>query len=74
MMDAAARLDNFELGPEDAGAGIGRASGYGNIGRKVAEMARVLGLRVIVAGRVGEDRQQPDRLPPGGGAAAGRFR
>ncbi len=37
--------------------------GYGNIGRKVAEMARVFGLRVIVAGRVGEDRPQPERLP-----------
>ena len=37
--------------------------GYGNIGRKVAEMARVFGLRVIVADRVGEDRQQPGRLP-----------
>ena len=37
--------------------------GYGNIGRKVAEMARVFGLRVIVAGRVGEDQQQPGRLP-----------
>ena len=36
--------------------------GYGNIGRKVAEMARVFGLRVIVAGRVGEDRPQPDRF------------
>ena len=37
--------------------------GYGNIGRKVAEMARVFGLRVIVAGRVGEDGEEPDRLP-----------
>ena len=36
--------------------------GYGNIGRKVAEMARVFGLRVIVAGRVGEDRPRPDRF------------
>lgn len=37
--------------------------GYGNIGRKVAEMARVFGLEVIVAGRVGEESRQPDRLP-----------
>ena len=37
--------------------------GYGNIGRKVAEMARVFGLEVIVAGRVGEDRPEPDRMP-----------
>ena len=37
--------------------------GNGNIGRKVAEMARVFGLKVIVAGRVGEDRTQPDRMP-----------
>ena len=37
--------------------------GYGNIGRKVAEMARVFGLRVMVAGRVGEDGEEPDRLP-----------
>ena len=37
--------------------------GYGDIGRKVAEMARVFGLKVIVAGRVGEDRPQPDRMP-----------
>jgi len=37
--------------------------GYGDIGRKVAEMARVFGLEVIVAGRVGEDRPPPDRLP-----------
>ena len=29
----------------------------------VAEMARVFGLEVIVAGRVGEDRPPPDRLP-----------
>ncbi len=36
--------------------------GYGNIGRKVAEMARVLGLRVMVAGRVGEERPQPERF------------
>lgn len=37
--------------------------GYGNIGRKVAEMARVFGLEAIVAGRVGEESRQPDRLP-----------
>ena len=37
--------------------------GYGDIGRKVAEMARVFGLEVIVAARVGEDRPPPDRLP-----------
>ena len=37
--------------------------GFGNIGRKVAEMARAFGLKVIVAGRVGEDRPQPERMP-----------
>ncbi len=37
--------------------------GYGNIGRKVAEMAHAVGLRVIVAARGGEDRSQPVRLP-----------
>lgn len=37
--------------------------GYGDIGRKVAKMARVFGLEVIVAGRVGENRPQPERLP-----------
>jgi len=37
--------------------------GYGNIGRKVTEMAQAFGLRVIVAARFGEDRSQPARLP-----------
>ncbi len=37
--------------------------GYGNIGRKVAEMARVFGLDVLVAGRVGGESGRPDRLP-----------
>ncbi len=37
--------------------------GYGNIGRKVAEMARVFGLEVMVAGRVGDKRPGPGRSP-----------
>lgn len=37
--------------------------GYGAIGRKVAETARVLGMTVVLADRVGDHRRRPGRLP-----------